>query len=106
VDILVVSADTLFVSGVEALAGAMGHRVTASATMPQAPRAAVTILDFGTVDPATVSLTGCDPLLTAAFVPASQPGRMAAAQALGIGGVYTRGALPVELPRLLATFGG
>lgn len=103
-EIVVVSTDSLFVSAVQGLAGAMGHHATASAEAGAAATGALLILDFGSVDPDSASFDGCDPLRTVAFVPASQPGRMATAQSLGIAGVFARGALPVELPRLLATF--
>lgn len=99
-EVVVVSSDLQFVSAVQALAGAMGHNVRTTRGVAGDLAGELVVLDFGTLEN-TDGLDRCEVLRTVAFVPLSRPERMVAAQALGIRGVFARGALAVELPRLL-----
>lgn len=98
--IVVLTAEPLFRSAVEGVAGAMGHTVRVVATASEVSDEPLVIVDLATdVEPA--DLAALDPLRTAAFAPQSQPATASAARAAGLE-VFARRALATELPRLIA----
>lgn len=98
--IAVLTADPLFRSAVEGVAGAMGHTVRVIAAPSEAGDAPLVIVDL-TAGTGAADLGACDPLRTAAFWPQSNPAVQSAAQAAGIE-TFRRGGLVTELPRLIA----
>ena len=98
-DVCVLTNDLIFYSGVEGVAGAMGHSARQAEALSDVAGADLLIVDTST---ARVSLedvaTAFEPLRTAIFTPHERVDVFAAARANGVAHVYRRGALAVELP--------
>jgi hypothetical protein len=107
VDVSVVTGDLIFFSAVEGIVGAMGHSARQAAGLTATDAADLVVLDFASMpgDAAEI-MAGIDPLRAAAFIPHVDVTAFAAARASGIAHVHRRGALAVELPRILSLYAG
>lgn len=104
-DVCVLSRDLMFFTAVEGVAGAMGHTARQAETLDSIGAPALLIADFVStaVDIAELARQ-FDPLRTVIFAPHERVEVFTGARAHGIAGVFRRGALPTELPRLLAEY--
>jgi len=105
VDVCVLSKDLIFFSAVEGVAGAMGHVARQAESLDAVGKPDVLIADFVSV---AIDVPGLldvsDPLRTAIFTPHERVEVFSAARANGVAHVYRRGALAVELPRILSEY--
>lgn len=100
-DVAVLTADLMFFSAVEGVAGAMGHHATqVEAVADVTTDAPLVIADLGSISVAPEALRELDPLRVVAFAPHVRVELFTGARANGIE-IYRRGALATELPRLL-----
>jgi hypothetical protein len=106
VDVCVLTRDLIFFSAVEGLAGATGHSARQAEALDEVGTPAVLIVDMSSIG-STVSEVAAvyDPLRTAIFTPHERVHVFTAARANGVAHVHRRGALAVELPRILAEYG-
>jgi len=100
--IVVVSADRLFITAVQGLAGAMGHTVRVSALLADVPAYDLLIVD-GALEGALLGVGGEPPtaMRTAIFAPEIL---LAAAHATGVAHIHLRSSLAHHLPRLLSEY--
>lgn len=104
-DVCVLSNDLIFFSGVEGVAGAMGHKARQVDSLADIGTPDVLIADFVSAAVEVTALVDAfEPLRTAIFTPHERVEVFSAARANGIAHVYRRGALAIELPRLLAEY--
>jgi len=104
-DVCVLSADLMFFSAVEGVAGAMGHRARQVESVAEIGRPDLLIADLAhegfDLDAIAAAF---DPARTAVFAPHVRVEAFTGARASGIAHVYRRGALAAELPRLLSEY--
>ena len=104
-DVCVLSRDLIFFSAVAGVAGAMGHHARQIGALEEIGTASVLIGDFVSAAFDVAALAAVfDPLRTAIFTPHERVEVFRAARANGVAHVYRRGALAVELPRILAEY--
>lgn len=103
-DVCVLTANLLFYSAVEGVAGAMGHKARQAESVDEVGNPDLLIADgsMGVEAPDLASRT--DPIRIAYFAQGHDPAMMSAARACGIAHVYRRGALADELPRIIAEY--
>ncbi len=95
----------MFFTAVEGIAGAMGHRARQAESLGEVGQPALLIADFASMTTDIAGLAAAfDPLRTIVFAPHVQVEAFTGARAHGIAGVFRRGALATELPRLLAEY--
>lgn len=104
-DVCVLSRDLMFFTAVEGVAGAMGHTARQAETLASVGAPDLLIADFVSTAVDIVEMAQAfDPLRTVIFAPHERVEVFTGARAHGIAGVFRRGALPTELPRLLAEY--
>lgn len=104
-DVCVFSRDLMFFTAVEGVAGAMGYKARQVEDLDAIGQPDVLIADFVSSAVDIASLAGaCDPLRIAIFAPHEHVEVFRGARANGIAHVFRRGALPVELPKILAEY--
>jgi hypothetical protein len=92
----------MFYTAVEGVAGAMGHTVRQAEELDAIGHPGLLIADFVSSAVEIPMLAAAfDPLRTAVFAPHEHVNVFRGARENGIAHVYRRGALPVELPKLL-----
>ena len=95
----------MFYTAVEGVAGAMGHKARQAESLDAIGSPDVLIADFVSAALDIPSLAAnFDPLRTAIFTPHERVEVFTGARANGIAHVYRRGALAVELPRILTEY--
>lgn len=105
-DVCVFSRDLMFFTAVEGVAGAMGHRARQAEELDAIGTPDLLIADFVSSAVDIPSLAAAfDPLRTAIFAPHEHVEVFRGARSHGVANVFRRGALPVELPKLLAEYG-
>jgi hypothetical protein len=106
-DVCVLSRDLMFFTAVEGLVGAMGHTARQAEDLSEVGTPDLLIADFASpaFEVAAVATTA-DPLRTVIFAPHGRVEVFTGARASGIAHVCRRGALAVELPRLLSEYAG
>ena len=104
-EVCVLTRDLMFFSAVEGVAGAMGHRARQAESLAEVGKPDLLIVDLGQAAfaPGDIALA-FDPLRTAIFAPHVQVETFNSARASGFAHVYRRGALAIELPRLLSEY--
>lgn len=104
-DVCVLSEDLIFFTAVDGVAGAMGHKARQAESLKAIGAPDVLIADFasGSIEIAALAAT-FDPLRTAVFTPHTRVEVFTGARAHGIAHVHRRGALAVELPRILREY--
>lgn len=101
-DVAVLTADLMFFSAVEGVAGAMGHRAHQLEALGDVPgKYPLVVADLGSLDVTPEALRNLDPLRVVAFAPHVRVELFTSARAHGID-IYRRGALATELPRILS----
>jgi hypothetical protein len=104
-DVCVLSNDLMFYTAVEGVSGAMGHVARQAESLDEVGHPDVLIADFVSASLDITALAATfDPLRTAIFTPHERVEVFTGARAHGIAHVYRRGALAVELPRILAEY--
>ena len=104
-DVCVLTGDLIFFSAVEGVAGAMGHKARQAETPAEIGSPAVLIADMSLIRSTVGDIAGTfDPVRTAIFTPHERVDVFSDARALGIAHVHRRGALAVELPRILSEY--
>jgi hypothetical protein len=104
VDVCVLTADNIFFSAVEGIAGAMGHLARRVEAAGDVGSPDLLVIDHATAPPLPIWESAgvrADPLRTAVFAP---PALLANARATGAAHVHLRTTLAVELPRILAQY--
>lgn len=95
----------MFFTAVEGVAGAMGHTARQVEQLADIGEPDLLIADFVSSAVDIPSLAAAyDPLRIAIFAPHEHVDVFRGARANGIANVFRRGALPVELPKLLAEY--
>jgi len=104
-DVCVLSRDLMFFTAVEGVAGAMGHQARQAEELESIGQPDLLIADFISSAVDIPSLAAAfDPLRTTIFAPHEHVDVFKGARANGIANVFRRGALPVELPKLIAEY--
>ncbi len=106
-DVCVLSKDLIFFSAVEGVAGAMGHSTRQAESLDAIGLPDVLIADFASLSIDVAALVAAsDPMRTVIFTPHGRVEVFTSARANGVAQVHRRGALAVELPRILAEYAG
>ncbi|MCK6564874.1 MAG: hypothetical protein HUU14_00140 [Dehalococcoidia bacterium] len=99
------SRDLMFFTAVEGIAGAMGHRARQAETLDAVGQPDLLIADFASASIDAGALASAfDPMRTVVFAPHTLIDAFTSARAHGLAGVFRRGALAAELPRLLTEY--
>jgi len=104
-DVCVLSDDLIFFSGVEGVAGAMGHRARQAGSLTEIGAPDLLIADIASAANVEALIPTFEPLRTVIFTPHERVEVFRAARANGFGHVFRRGALATELPRILSEYG-
>ncbi|MEO9254194.1 MAG: hypothetical protein ABI305_01535 [Tepidiformaceae bacterium] len=104
-DVCVLSNDLIFFSAVDGVAGAMCHKARQVESLDAIGSPDVLIADFASASVDMADLVAAfDPLRTVVFTPHTRVDVFTGARANGIAHVHRRGALAVELPRILREY--
>lgn len=103
-DVCVLTANLLFYSAVEGVAGAMGHKARQAESVEAVGKPDLLIADGSMGVDVPDLASRADPLRIAYFAQGHDPAMMSAARATGIAHVYRRGALAEELPGIISEY--